>query len=171
MTTYFATFIVLIISISLIDQGGAMTFAQETITLNAQFLQQENEFLEDDNDFQSTQTNFTTNDKNLCPSDNCIYSLNLQLHPDIVGAQYAIDGTLEINSTNGNENQNQQHDIRVQIMANGTLDENQTMHNIVGDVGIGGNVLFNPVYQYTVVNGTLVHTGNNASITLNAVKG
>lgn len=170
MRSYFAIFIVLIMSIPLANQGNAMVFAQETISLNAQFLQQENEYLEGDNDFQSTQSNFTTNDKNLCPSDSCIYSLNLQLHPDIVGTQYAIDGTLDINNTNGNEKQDQQYDIRVEIITNGTLDENQTLNNIVGEVGIGGNVIFNPLYQYTVVNGTLVHIDNNASIILNAVK-
>ena len=143
MTSHFIIIIILLVAVSVVAGQNSIVFGKESIKLSAEFIEQDNIFLEDDNDFQASRSNFTTNDSNLCPSNSCTYSLNLQLHPDIVGGQYAIDGELNVNNTAENTVEYQQFDIRIELVGNGTLDDNQTQ-NISGNIGIGGNVLFSP---------------------------
>ena len=145
-----------------------MAFGQE-LEVRAEFIRQENEFLYDDVIYNMATSNFTTNDNRICPSSICTYIFeDGQLYPDIVSGEYAVDGNLNV-VVNGTS-ESTTYDLRMDLVVNGMLEEGNRTANInAGTIGIGGNALFNPIYEYQVINGTL-DFGESTLLYLRATK-
>src|ERR671918_658705 len=111
--------------------------------------------------------NFTTNDNRICPSNTCTYIFeDGQLSPDLITGEYAVDGKLNVNGTSESTTYN----VRIDLEVNGILEEGNRTANInAGTIGIGGNALFNPIYKYQVINGTL-DFGESTLLYLRATK-
>ena len=145
-----------------------MAFGQE-LEIGAEFIRQENEFLLNDVIYNMVTFNFTTNDNRICPSNICTYIFeDGQLSPDIVTGQYAVDGELNVGVNGTSESTT--YDVRMDLEVNGMLEEGNRTANInAGTIGIGGNALFNPIYEYQVINGTL-DFGESTLLHLRATK-
>ena len=143
-------------------------FGQE-LEIGAEFIRQENEFLLNDVIYNMVTFNFTTNDNRICPSNICTYIFeDGQLSPDIVTGEYAVDGELNVDVNGTSESTT--YDIRMDLEVNGMLEEGNRTANInAGTIGIGGNALFNPIYEYQVINGTL-DFGESTLLYLRATK-
>ncbi|HZC50066.1 MAG TPA: hypothetical protein VE244_13520 [Nitrososphaeraceae archaeon] len=143
-----------------------MAFGQE-LEIGAEFRRQENEFLNDDVIYNMITFNFTTNDNRICPSNTCTYIFeDGQLSPDLITGEYAVDGKLNVNGTS----ESTTYDVRIDLEVNGILEEGNRTANInAGTIGIGGNALFNPIYKYQVINGTL-DFGESTLLYLRATK-
>ena len=145
-----------------------MAFGQE-LEIGAKFIRQENEFLYDDVIYNLVTFNFTTNDNRICPSNTCTYIFeDGQLSPDLVTGEYAVDGKLNVDVNGTSESTT--YDVRMDLEVNGMLEEGNRTANInAGTIGIGGNALFNPIYEYQVINGTL-DFGESTLLYLRATK-
>ena len=143
-------------------------FGQE-LEMKADFIRQENEFLYDDIVYDMVTFNFTTNDTRICPSNICTYIFeDGQLSPDIVTGEYAVDGELNVDVNGTSESTT--YDVRMDLEVNGIPEEGNRTANInAGTIGIGGNALFNPIYKYQVINGTL-DFGESTLLHLRATK-
>jgi hypothetical protein len=143
-------------------------FGQE-LEVGAEFIRQENEFLYDDIVYDMVTFNFTTNDTRICPSNICTYIFeDGQLSPDIVTGEYAVDGELNVDVNGTSESTT--YDVRMDLEVNGIPEEGNRTANInAGTIGIGGNALFNPIYKYQVINGTL-DFGESTLLHLRATK-
>src|SRR5918912_31513 len=137
MSSYKIMLAVLVISTMsvIFNYSIRMAFGQE-LEMEAEFIRQENEFLYDDIVYDMVTFNFTTNDNRICPSNTCTYIFeDGQLSPDLITGQYAVDGELNVDDMLGGGN--------------------RTANISGGTIGIGGNALFDPIYKYQVINGTL----------------
>ena len=145
-----------------------MAFGQE-LEMGAEFIRQENEFLYDDVVYDMVTFNFTTNDNRICPSNPCTYIFeDGQLSPDLIAGQYAVDGNLNV-VVNGTS-ESTTYDVRMDLKVNDVLEgENRTANISGGTIGIGGNALFDPIYKYQVIDGTL-DFGESAVLYLRATK-
>jgi hypothetical protein len=145
-----------------------MAFGQE-LEMKADFIRQENEFLYDDIVYDMVTSNFTTNDNRICPSNMCTYSFeDGQLSPDLISGEYAVDGNLNV-VVNGTS-EFTTYDVRMDLKVNDMLEEGNRTANISGGtIGIGGNALFDPIYKYQVINGTL-DFGESTLLYLRATK-
>src|ERR671921_1619973 len=92
-----------------------------------------------------------------------------QLSPDIVTGQYAVDGELNLDVNGTSEFTT--YDIRMDLEVNDDVleEENRTANISAGTIGIGGNALFDPIYKYQVINGTL-DFGESTLLYLRATK-
>jgi hypothetical protein len=144
-------------------------FGQE-LEIGAEFIRQENEFLLNDVIYNMVTFNFTTNDNRICPSNICTYIFeDGQLSPDIVTGEYAVDGELNVDVNGTSEFTT--YDIRMDLEVNDDMleGENRTANISAGTIGIGGNALFDPIYKYQVINGTL-DFGESTLLYLRATK-
>src|ERR671920_796453 len=146
-----------------------MAFGQE-LEIGAEFIRQENEFLLNDVIYNMVTFNFTTNDNRICPSNICTYIFeDGQLSPDIVTGEYAVDGELNVDVNGTSEFTT--YDIRMDLEVNDDMleGENRTANISAGTIGIGGQPLFDPIYKYQVINGTL-DFGESTLLYLRATK-
>ena len=145
-----------------------MAFGQE-LEMEADFIRQENEFLYDDIVYDMVTVNFTTNDNRMCPSNTCTYTFeDGQLSPDLISGEYAVDGNLNV-VVNGTS-ESTTYDVRMDLKVNDMVGEGNRTANISGGaIGIGGNALFDPLYKYQVINGTL-DFGESTLLYLRATK-
>jgi hypothetical protein len=144
-----------------------MASGQE-LEMRADFIRQENEFLYDDVIYDMVTFNFTTNDNRICRSNTCTYIFeDGQLSPDLITGEYAVDGKLNVHVNGTTEST---YDVRMDLKVNEMLEEgNRTGHINAGTIGIGGNALFDPIYKYQVINGTL-DFGESTLLYLHATK-
>ena len=145
-----------------------MAFGQE-LEMEADFIRQENEFLYDDVVYDMVTFNFTTNDNRICPSNTCTYTFeDGQLSPDLISGEYAVYGTLNVDVNRTSEPTT--YDVRIDLKINDMLGGgNRTANVSGGTIGIGGNALFDPIYKYQVINGTL-DFGESTLLYLRATK-
>jgi hypothetical protein len=145
-----------------------MAFGQQ-LEIGAEFIRQENEFLLNDVIYDMLTFNFTTNDNRICPSNTCTYIfVDGQLSPDIVTGEYAVDGKLNVHVNGTSESTT--YDVRIDLEVNDMREgENRTANISAGTIGIGGEALFNPIYKYQVINGTL-DFGESTLLHLRATK-
>jgi hypothetical protein len=145
-----------------------MAFGQE-LEMKADFIRQENEFLYDDIVYDMVTANFTANDNRMCPSNACTYTFeDGQLSPDLISGEYAVDGNLNV-VVNGTS-ESTTYDVRMDLKVNDMVGEGNRTANISGGaIGIGGNALFDPLYKYQVINGTL-NFGESTLLYLRATK-
>lgn len=170
--TYFSTpiltvpLLVALLAISL--AGHVLVFGQE-LKIGAEFVRQENEFLYDDAIYNMTSSNVTLNDNRMCPSNACTFIFEEgTLSPDFITGEYSVDGKLNAYANETSEPVT--YDVRIDLEVGEMLDEgNRTININTGTVGIGGNALFNPLYEYRITNGTL-NFGNITLVDLYAVK-
>jgi hypothetical protein len=113
--------------------------------------------------------NFTTNDNRICPSNTCTYTFeDGQLSPDLITWEYAVDGELNVDVNRTSEPTT--YDVRIDLKVNDMLGGgNRTASISGGTIGIGGNALFDPIYKYQVINGTL-DFGESTLLYLRATK-
>jgi hypothetical protein len=145
-----------------------MAFGQE-LEMKADFIRQENEFLYDDIVYDMVTFNFTTNDNRICLSNACTYIfVDGQLSPDLISGEYAVDGNLNVvvNETSEPTTYDVRMDLKVNDMVGGG---NRTANISGGTIGLGGNALFDPIYKYQVINGTL-DFGESTLLYLRATK-
>jgi hypothetical protein len=145
-----------------------MASGQE-LEMRAEFIPQTNEFLYDDVIYDIVTFNFTTNDNRICPSNTCTYIFeDGQLSPDLITGEYAVDGKLNVNVNETSESNT--YDVSIDLEVNEMLEEGNRTANITdGTIGIGGSALFNPIYKYQVIDGTL-DFGESALLYLRATK-
>jgi hypothetical protein len=146
-----------------------MAFGQE-LEIGAEFIRQENVFqYNDDVIYNMVTFNFTTNDSRICPSNTCTYIFaDGQLSPDLITGEYAVDGKLNVHVNRTSEPTT--YDVRIDLKVNDMLEGgNRTVNISAGTIGIGGNALFDPIYKYQVINGTL-DFGESTLLYLRATK-
>lgn len=162
--------LIYILGITIIASNILLVYSQSSIHLKAEFKPHENLLLASNDVHQITKLSFNTTDENICPIYTCEYSLeNGELRYNKLIDEYAVEGLLKINF-NGEE-ESKLYDIRIDVMANKTLEiKITTVHLLSGNVSIGGNAVFNPYYEYNVVNGSLAFYNDNSKIDIQANK-
>lgn len=152
----YATLFVIVLSC------GTVSYAQEVVNMKSEFERRGNQFIAFYEYFQMIRFELNTTDSSICPVNECTFSFyDGQMHPDITG-EYAVNGKLRIEG-NGEERISKTHDVRIDLDVSKMLgEENATISSVTGRMGIGGNTLFNSLYKFEIVNGTLSFEGDKA---------
>ncbi|MGD9673674.1 MAG: hypothetical protein AB7U98_09375 [Candidatus Nitrosocosmicus sp.] len=160
-----------VVAIVIISSNLLVGYSQPTVELMAEFKLHENILLASNDVYQITNLSFNTTDKNICPIiNNCKYSLEKgELRYNAPNNEYAVEGLLKINLEG--EKNSKLYDIRIDVMDNRTTEGIGTAVKLIsGNVSIGGNAVFNPYFEYKIVNGSLTFYDDMSKIDVLATK-